>query len=994
MQHFPETEERRMRIARSVRAISGRVFNLVIVGCACAAMALAQAPKQGPEQRSTAEREAERRAARAVTVEGRVFDKITGKSVADAIVAWSFDDEHRHSGFTNEQGQFKFLVAHAHGRDRDDRGRDDRDRDRDQDRDVDANGEIVLRTVANLYQPTEQRVQVAAGKTVSVEIGLTPKPPNQIGAVKGTLKNKDSGQPLPKGVVTILGAGERLRTTTAADGSFTIARVGFNPNLTIRFQTPDAPCIEPALQPLEVQNRVVTVNLAVPVLKLPILHCPTRHITPFDKSSGNPPPIDQNVDWRQADILTIQMNADADAWNTGHVNDILKFSDEQGGMLAAADTGGVWAITSISQSFVLSDNWPGTSMTSLALGPDGERDVFAATYPSNSSQGGLLFETDTSAFSPTLNWSQISKAPPCGSINKVLVIPQARRIVLACDSGVYWSPIPPAPSVNGTFTWTNATPANVQQGNAFSGLALGPGWTSLGGEGTIAASKYGGYTPGAAIYYGKWSGGTLTFSASTVQNRSGELFSGIGRSSIASCPSNPSLMFAVAEDGSSNFEGVWKSTDGGINWSLTTFPTNPGGQGSYNQAIAISSDCKITALGWQNGTFISYDGGNSWSPLTNSDGHLHGDVHALTFDPSQPTTLFIGSDGGVASASGLGSNNNPSFRSNWSRQVFDQQIYHADGSSAAVAMVAAGLQDNGVIWAGLPGPWQHVSNCGCDGRWSRFFTPAAAPSGNSILLLEEWGAPDWPYGWTAAHGNSITFQTQQGIPVNPGPPPSLTNVVLSAVGAPRYQNPPGQTMYAAGGIGNQVYGLFGNDDGGNLNWEVIGQIGGSQNVTTAAPTYNGGSVFVGSDQGNIYRLDAPYTGSAVQLTVNTPSGASGGASITALAGFFSTLAYCSVNYGSNGYVMFWNGATWDAVSGNLPNNLPFTSLAGTDINDLYVSTSGPVYDTHDAGSTWNVASNGLPTITQASELRVVADPSGTYLYLASYGRSLWKARLY
>ena len=52
-----------------------------------------------------------------------------------ASVSWSFDDEHRHSGFTNEHGQFKFLVAHAHGRDRD----------------VDANGEIVLRTVANLY---------------------------------------------------------------------------------------------------------------------------------------------------------------------------------------------------------------------------------------------------------------------------------------------------------------------------------------------------------------------------------------------------------------------------------------------------------------------------------------------------------------------------------------------------------------------------------------------------------------------------------------------------------------------------------------------------------------------------------------------------------------------------------------------------------------------------------------------------------------------------
>ena len=91
----------------------------------------------------------------------------------------------------------------------------------------------------------------------------------------------------------------------------------------------------------------------------------------------------------------------------------------------------------------------------------------------------------------------------------------------------------------------------------------------------------------------------------------------------------------------------------------------------YNNAIAVSSDCRIVALGWQNGTFLSYDGGGSWGLLSSPDGHLHHDIHALTFDPWDPATLFIGSDGGVASASGLAPGSAPTFTSNWNRQLFN-----------------------------------------------------------------------------------------------------------------------------------------------------------------------------------------------------------------------------------------------------------------------------------------------------------------------------------
>jgi len=715
-------------------------------------------------------------------------------------------------------------------------------------------------------------------------------------------------------------------------------------------------------------------------------------------------PKDRNIRWHQADVLSIEMNADADAWHAGHVNDILKLEPESG-MLIASEAGGVWAISRIAQAIPLSDTWASNSILALAFGPDGPRHVYAGSWPNRrvdgrvqveTSEGGVLMETDTSTASPTLNWRRVNPKPPCGSINRILVINEARRIVLACDTGLYWSQIPPAPSAQGTYTWNDATPATVQEGRAFSSLAKGPGWSD-GREGTIVAAKWGGAAPIAAIYSGGWSGGKLSVGVSNVDQGSGNFQLFLGRTSIAACPADPRTMFAVAATQvSKTMVGIWKSTDGGQRWVMVPMPPDPGAQGDYNNAIAVSSDCRIVAVGWQNGTFVSYDGGGSWNLLSGGS-HLHADVHALTFDPADPATLYIGSDGGVASANSLAPGGSPTFASNWNRQLFNLQIDHAAGSPAANGFVAGGLQDNGVVYAGLPGPWQHVTNCACDGRWSVFLTPPDIGAGNSILLEEEWGAPDWPFSSVQANATNIPFNTQQGIPLSPPSTAVLTNVVTVPIRSPGgYSNASGQTLFAIGGTGTSLYGMFANDDGSNLHWEPLGRIGGGQNVTALAPTYNGQSMFVGTDAGNIFRLDAPFTG-WLQLGVNLPAGAKGDRSISGLVAFFSTIAYATMNIGGSGYVMSLDGTTgvWNSVGSNLPHNLPFNSIAAADLRSIFVSTSARVYDTHDGGSTWNQASDGLPSnITVRNELHVVTEPSGTtYLYLATYGRSLWRTRL-
>ena len=227
-------------------------------------------------------------------------------------------------------------------------------------------------------------------------------------------------------------------------------------------------------------------------------HCPNNEgIAHRSEAHVQSPqlPIDDTLQWKQADSLSIQTNATTDAWNAGRVRDILR-GPAGTGLVVASDEGGVWLIAEnpAKSAIPVSDTWPSIAMSSLAYGPDGSGHVYGGTYDASpSSRGGMLWETDTSAGFPLLNWLPVNAKPaPCTSIEKILVIPEVRRIVLACHEGLLWSPIPPMPSVYGVYNWQMAQPTLLAQ-HVFSGLAKGTGWVvGSGKEGSIAAAWGGG----------------------------------------------------------------------------------------------------------------------------------------------------------------------------------------------------------------------------------------------------------------------------------------------------------------------------------------------------------------------------------------------------------------------------------------------------------------------------------------------------------------------
>ena len=911
-----------------------------------------------------------------------------GVPVAGATVQWSFVGAPNPSqtGASDSAGNFAFEIPLA------------------------TPTQVQLATNANLYTPTQTSVQLQPGTTTQVQVKLTRRPAGQYGAVLGSVRNSN-GLAIPNATVSILGAGDFLSTTTDVNGKFKFTPVGFNSNLTLQASTANAPCIATTQAPFALSSTYTVVSVTAPRVLSITANCPPPPAPPGGPAAHGVRPmgVDDTVQWQQADSLSIQSNILPNAWNAGHVNDIIRLPPGQG-LLVASDEGGVWTIAEDSSrtAVPLSNMWTSITVSALALGTGGAADVYAGTFQYGDSEGGDLWETDTSQSLPLMNWQQVSPKPPCGSIYRMLVVAETDRILLACDSGLWWSQIPAAPSVKGIYNWVQAVPAGIGS-KAFSGLAKGLGWATGGANGTIVASRFGGSAPNNIIYTAKWIGSKLVLTGSTVSIATTKL----SRTSVAACGSNPQIMYAAASDlNGQAIGGVFQSSNGGVNWSPVTLPLNPGGFGDSNQAIAVSPDCSTVALGWEAGTFISFTGGGSWYLLGDTDifNNLHIGIHTLTFDPVLPDTLFIGSDGGVASAAGLTNGSTPTLESDWNRELFNLEFFVGAASASVAGLVAGASQDNGVLYAGLPGPWQHVNNCAflCPkdpGELALFATPKSIGPGNDLLVDATVAAPLTTAGqYVESMGGVIPFNAQTGIPV-----PSCSSCTYNmAVAAPvrfpgGFANSSGQKMIAVGvifasnGVDNGVYGLFANDDGSGVHWESLNLSRLYDTAAAIAPTFDGSSIFVGTTDGLIVKLDAPFTGPPV-LTWGICCAVNGIYAIN------KNLAFAI----SRQHFTSWDGTSWNpAGEATLPHDRDFLSIVALDTGRMYIASSAGVFDTSDGGNTWSTASTGLPTLipglsgggnlsapnylTSHDYLQLVTEPSGyTRLYLASYGRSLWR----
>ncbi|MCU1252825.1 MAG: hypothetical protein JWQ49_5854 [Edaphobacter sp.] len=473
---------------------------------------------------------------------------------------------------------------------------------------------------------------------------------------------------------------------------------------------------------------------------------------------------------------------------------------------------------------------------------------------------------------------------------------------------------------------------------------------------------------------------------------------------------------------------VLSSTDGGATWAPVgpsqtveesiQLARDPGQtQEGWNLSIAVShTNPNTIALGWRIGPWIGRNTPQAFSWEEHGDAqnrpgfsaHIHSDSHGLHFDPHDPqgNTLLVCSDGGIIFTRDLCATFDSSINQhlqNLQFQSYPGQSGGANGASGVSphnpGLTVGALQDNGVVFSSFENrarnPWKRI--IGGDGIVS--------------LLLENdrflfWSNTDPPTA-RIAKWNGTSFDAAVTVPVR-SPSSSLPagRFLSNPLGEPVLRpgfTPAGsnQSMYAvaacdASGTLGEIWALFADPDGGNAVWDFLAAINPAvDGPATAIASDDGRTVLIGTANGRIFSYDSP---SRTIKTLNIDP------AIAAPPGQVFQFSFLDngvlIARFATALLRFEPGRSlWTSVEGNgLPSKEGSFQFMAVDPARtpliLYVGTDYAIHGTWDAGANWLPVSQGLPVHCHPSTLRFVADPDGSRrLYLFTYGRSVWKARL-
>ncbi len=527
-------------------------------------------------------------------------------------------------------------------------------------------------------------------------------------------------------------------------------------------------------------------------------------------------------------------------------------------------------------------------------------------------------------------------------------------------------------------------------------------------------------------------------------------FGNMAATSVASCDRRPTRVYAVSANIDGRLRCVWRSDDGGQRWVAcigdpfgppSALALDSGAQGAdWNNCIAVMpNDRAVVAFGWAAGTFLSSDEGDGWTLVQSP--HLHLDVHALKFKTStidDEHLLYVGSDGGLAlvnTADVIARVVPPRTRSDFNRHLATLQCYATMVSRQFYGTMAASPTEPGLVSTGL----QDNGN-------------VAAFTGASATAWLQMAAGDGGWNGIVDDGGllhnilteSVQAHRHQGrirIGVSPIELPEplnafgLNSPVADVVRRPSFHNNRGQRMLAVAGARQLVepgtpplppqiqlpgiYGLFVSGQSPlTYHWERLGgfpaDIGAS-----AVGSFTGATIFVGTPDRRIFAFDS-RTGIAVETPLVFPKPypaamVSDGyvTRIVALPGGSAFALLNAVKFSSPPHAMVetpemtasfvlrldglrWVTTHWMATLGaeKADGFLYGLEVVTTPTQQtVFVSTDSQVYASTDGGNVWHIVSDGLPVRPHNADLRVGPGqaPGELWLYLTTYGRSVWRA---
>ncbi|MBI3193617.1 MAG: T9SS type A sorting domain-containing protein [Ignavibacteriae bacterium] len=706
------------------------------------------------------------------------------------------------------------------------------------------------------------------------------------------------------------------------------------------------------------------------------------------------------VDWKEKALNQIEQNNHTFAktsgvtqlsWQSlgptniaGRLRSIVVDKDHPETLYVGSVSGGIWKTTNGGSSWSsTSDFAANLCIGTMVMDPTNPNIIYAGTgegyFNIDALRGaGVLKSTDGGA-----NWSlQTNFANPHSRysyyyINKLVIRPDNPNVLYAAMIGGIWK------TTNGGSLWTKL---NVGNSSVFCmDLVANPDFPD------IMYASFGLFMPGNDGIYKTTDGGA---NWTKLTNGFPSPVSGYTRISLAIAPSDPDVLYASLADSNFYTHSIQKSTNGGNSWfavsspydnSVTVRGTHLGGQGFYNNTIAVHPNNENIVYAGGINIFRSSNGGTGWTRLLDANGvsNFHVDQHAIVFHPKNPSTIFFGNDGGIYKTT----NDGVSFSSLNNGLLVTQ--FYSGATHPTVNYFFGGTQDNGTLMRSTSSAWQ----------------PILPGDGGPVIV--NYRDPDTVYMsyvylsiYRSVFGGTGPQRMMLGIPIETGT--TWTSDRCSFI-APLVMDPNNPNVLYGG-----TYRLFKTASAAE-SWSAITDDltgSGAGGVQTSGATITAIAI-AKSDSKIIYVGTSGWSGVRSRVMISTNGGGNWAqhdqiplpnreVSSIAIDPLNANRAYVGYSgYGTGTattghvYMTTNRGSNWSNISGNLPD-IPVNSMVidPKQLTHVIIGTDLGVFETTNGGTTWSQENDGLANVA-VHDLDIREDG---FILAATHGRGMFLSK--
>src|SRR5256885_642283 len=442
----------------------------------------------------------------------------------------------------------------------------------------------------------------------------------------------------------------------------------------------------------------------------------------------------------------------------GRVNGVSGVPGQPSTFYFGSVGGGVWKTTNAGRTWLpIFDSQPIASIGAIGVAPSRPDTVYVGTGEADmrsqiSYGNGMYKSTDAGK-----TWTHIG-LDNTRQIGRVLVDPQNPDVVFVAALGHVYGANPDRGvyrSRDGGATWQKV----LFKGNDVGAIDLNFDPAS---SQTIYAALWNTRRPPWSIYppsYGPGSGLYKSTDGGTnwTQLTSGLPIAGVGRIGVAVAPSNRSRVYAIVD---AQERGLFRSDDAGATFTKVSADSRIWGRGWDFGKVAVDPKNADLVYVSNTGVYRSRDGGRTFGePFKGSPGG--DDYHQLWIHPDDGNRMILGGDqGAVISVDGL--NDHPTW-SSWLNQP-TAQVYRIAVDNAFPYWVTGPRQDSGAVRVRTRGRFAGIT--------MRDWEPLCA-GGESGYTAPDPLNPDIVYGGTVAKCNVPTGKTTNITPGVglPTPPP-------------------------------------------------------------------------------------------------------------------------------------------------------------------------------------------------------------------------------